>query len=507
MASGIFGGEARGRARRVVRPVAPALADALDAQNARYAPSATRDAHLAALRSGAAAVVTGQQAGLFLGPLFTVYKAATTIRLARALAEEWGVPVVPVFWLQTEDHDLPEIAHCHVAPSRGATLRLELPASDDHVSVAHRVLPEGITACLNELRDDLSHLPHAGAHLARLERHYRPGAGWGEAFAGVLSELFAEEGLVLLDPRDQALAPLAAPVHRRAIVDARPIAEALIERVRALAAAGVHVRAAAPLSFFHPDGPEGRRYRLVATEGGYAEVGGTRVHTEGALLAALESRPLCFSTSALLRPILQDTWLPTAAYVGGPAEVAYFEQMGPLYAAFELPMPLVVPRLRLRLLGEKPRRLLARLKLSADQACLPEDEALAAARGQTVGGTDGAEVSQRLLETFDAAVRDLVPTLRAAGEGIDEAIEKTRGTVARAVGKLGEKYDKARLHRDQSTVEEVRRLQAWIYPEGKPQERVYGVSYFAAKHGERAFIDRIVAAAEPFDAALKDIEL
>ena len=357
--------------RRAARPLAAAVADALAAQNARLASSAARAAHLAALRHGAAAVVTGQQVGLFLGPLFTIYKAASAVCVARALAAESGQPVAPVFWLQTEDHDLPEVAVCHV-PRAGApplALRLPEPPSEQRVSVAHRRLPAEVGACLEQLGDAIGARPRAADHLARLARHYRPDASWSLAFAGVLAELFCEEGLVLVDPRDPALATAAAPVHERALDAAGPLAAALAARSEALAAAGftapVYVRAGAPLSFFHPRGATGPRYRLAPAAGAYAEVHGDGVHTLGALRAALADDPLCFSTSALLRPILQDFLLPTAAYVAGPGEVAYFAQLAPLYEAYGLPVPVVVPRARFRLLDDGARHTLDQLGLQA----------------------------------------------------------------------------------------------------------------------------------------------
>jgi len=357
----------------VARPLVPALASALEAQNARYEKSSARDAHLRALRAGAAAVCTGQQTGLFLGPLYTVYKAASTIRLARALAETWGTPVVPVFWLQTEDHDAAEISVCHVDRGNAEPLTLEVAVEGSGVSVAHRVLPDAIASELSKIAAALSRLPHGEEHLACLATHYRAGVGWSQAFAGVLATLFADEGLVLIDPRDPALAPLAAPVHRRALTEARSIARALTERVGALAASGkratVHVREDAPLSFFHPNGPESPRCRLTAAEGGFVEVGTRRSHTIDELLGLLDTCPAAFSTSALLRPILQDTWLPTVAYVGGPAELAYFAQLPPLYAAFDLPMPIFVPRAHVRLVDETTRRTLSRLGLTSTQAC------------------------------------------------------------------------------------------------------------------------------------------
>lgn len=497
------------RARTVARAVSPVLADVLEAQNARLAPSRARDANLRALREGGAAVVTGQQVGLFLGPLYTLYKAASAIRLARALTDEWASPVVPVFWLQTEDHDLAEIAVCHVARTGGEAQSLALDVEGGSVSVAHRRLPEAITGLLGTLGEALAPQPHAGGHVARLARHYRPGAGWGEAFAGVLAELFAEEGLVLLDPRDPALAPLAGPVHRRALAEARPIARALAARARQLEAEGrsapVHVREDSPLSFFHPDGPEGPRFRLELRGTTYVEIGRGGEHAPGEISEALDLRPACFSTSALLRPILQDTWLPTVAYVGGPAEIAYFEQLAPLYEAFGLEMPLAVPRVRIRLVDDRTRHLLARLRLTPAEACGSMEEVLA--RSGSSGDPSGETLVRPLVEAFDRALADAAPALRRGGERVDRWISKTRGTVARAAEKLGRNYDRALAHRDREVVDGVRRLRERLLPSGMPQERYFGMSYFAARYGERVFVERVLAAAEPFASAIEDLEL
>jgi bacillithiol biosynthesis cysteine-adding enzyme BshC len=495
----------------VARPLVPALANVLEAQNSAYEKSVAREAHLRALRSGAATVVTGQQTGLFLGPLYTIYKAASTIRIARWLAARWGTPVVPVFWLQTEDHDAAEISVCHVARGSDEPLTLTLPVSDDAIPVAHRVLPASVTALLAQLGDAVSRLPHGEEHLHCLARHYRPGAGWGQAFAGVLATLFANEGLVLIDPRDPALAPLASPVHRRALTEARPIARALAERARALESRGwqaaVHVREDAPLSFFHPGGPEGPRCRLAASDGGFVEVGRTRRRSLDELMGVLGESPASFSTSALLRPILQDTWLPTVAYVGGPGEIAYFAQMAPLYAAFEVPMPIIVPRAQFRLLDDETRRVLTRRGLTSVAACRSFDEVLIQAGAGTSGEPGGDRIAQRIVEGIDRVLDDVAPLLRDAGERAERSLEKTRRTMARSAGKLGGNYDRARLLRNRDVVDDVRRVQARLQPRGIPQERFFGLPSFAARYGQRAFVERVLAAAEPFRVGIEDIEL
>jgi len=495
----------------VARPLDPAVAAALEAQNARYPQSVARERHLRALRGGAAAVVTGQQTGLFLGPLYTIYKAASTIRLAAWLSERWHAPVAPVFWLQTEDHDAAEIAVCHVARAKGEPLTLRVPVAADAVAVAHRVLPAEIDGVLATLREALSSLPHGEEHLASLARHYRAGAGWGEAFAGLLAEVFAEEGLVLLDPRDPRLSSCAAPVHRRALTEAAEIASALSERARALAASGakvpIHVREGAPLSFFHPDGPEGGRCRLAPTPGGFAEVSGRRVWSLDELLSVLDRDPAAFSTSALLRPILQDSWLPTAAYVGGPAEVAYFAQLAPLYAMFDMSPPVIVPRIHLRLLDGSTRKTLARRGLAAAEACGPFEDVAKRAGAGAGDGPGGADLAKRLTEELDSALAGIAPTLLEAGERGEELLEKTRQSISRSADKLGQGYDRALLLSDRDVVDDVRRLQAQLFPGGVPQERYFGLPSFAARYGVRPFVERVMAAAAPLATGFVDLEL
>jgi bacillithiol biosynthesis cysteine-adding enzyme BshC len=503
---------------RVRRPVAPEVHRVLVAQNARLSPSPARDAHLEALRRGAAAVVTGQQVGLFLGPLYTLYKAASAVVLARALAEQAGAPVVPVFWLQTEDHDLPEIASAAV-PSRGAVTTLAVPIDPaNRIAIAHCRLPAEIDGCLDALAaaladgaSDGAPSPHAAEHLARLGRHYRPGAGWAEAFAGVLGELFAPEGLVMIDPRDPALAAQVAPVHARALVEAGPIAAALIANNAELAREGfataVHVRPGAPLSFFHPDGAEGPRVRLEPAPGspdpgdggdGFVECGraASPVHRRAELVAALAADPMRFSTSALLRPIVQDALLPTAAYIGGPAEVAYFAQLPPLYRAYDRAMPLVVPRSRFRIVDERARRLLGRLGLATADAERPEAELLARLRRP---GPSGADVCDRLLAPFARAHGELAATV--SSPELSRALARTLISVERAIGKLAGKVERAALYQDASLVDAVRRLRALLAPDGAPQERVLALAGFAARGGDRAITAGVLAAIDPAEVA------
>lgn len=462
------------------------IADELDAQNARFGDCPARAAHLAALRRGARAVLTGQQVGLFLGPLFTLYKAASAIRNAQALSEERGETVVPVFWLQTEDHDLVEIASI-ATPE--LTLSVPVDAANRR-SIAHLRLPDAVGSALEDLRVALGHAVYFDEHFERLSRHYRAGARWSDAFAGFLAELFASSGLVIVDPRTPTFARHAAPVHRRALVEAPTLAESLKGRREA-----VHVRAGAPLCFFHPEGIEGPRYRLEPRGDGFAEVGGRGVHSLDALLARLEQEPLAFSTSALLRPLVQDSIFSTAAYVGGPGELAYFEQLAPLYPLFAIAMPRIVPRARFRIVRRNVRERLDRLGLSPSDLERPIDELLTPER--PVGDALSAALMSAMEETLARWPVDRAPT----------PLRQTRAAFARHARRLGRRVDRALARGDADRIEALTQLRHELQPDGAPQERVYGISGYAARYGEAQLVDRVLRAIQPFDGTLRELEI
>lgn len=490
----------------------PAVRSALVAFNARFAASPARERNLSLLaEKGSAVVVTGQQVGLFLGPLFTLYKAATAIGAARQLSEETGRPVVPLFWLQTEDHDLPEIDHCWVPGPR--QVKLDYPdAAHSRVPVSSRVLGPSVTAALAELRESLSGLPHAEEHLALLERAYMPEATLAGAFAEVAAALFADQGLILLDPREPAFAKLAAPLHRAAIEQAVPISEALAAQGRAVTQAGfseqVHIRPGAPLSFYSPDGPEGPRYRLEASAAAHmwSLVGHPRnaTVTSHELFEALDREPRRFTTSALLRPLLEDTLLPTAAYVGGPGELAYFAQLAPLYALLKVPMPMTVLRSRFRVLDERTRQGLVKAGLTADEVCAPPSKLEARLAAQSGVETPDA-LEKRLTGILSAELNGLRERFLALDPTLSKPLERTENTVRYAFSKLAGKYGRALARKDQLASDRIERLRAMLLPNGAPQERVFGLPYFASRFGTAAFVKLVCSACEPFTGQQGDL--
>lgn len=467
-------------------------------QQAALAPSAARQSNLDALAAGGCAVVvTGQQVGLFLGPLYGLYKAASAVAVARALQVESGTRCVPLFWLQTEDHDFPEIASATVAGRDGQPVRLSLQADADgdasRASLAHRSLGPELPSLLATLAETLPAGPAADEVLSLLRTHYQPGRSPGAAFAGVLSALFADEGLLVFDPRDARVAAQASPLYRTALDSAGAISARLGERGAALAAAGfaeqVPVRPDCALLFLHREHPEGPRYRLEPRAGGWALAGATDAYTTAELDDLLAHAPLRFSTSALLRPLVQDHLFPVAAYVGGPGEINYFAQLGPLYEHFGVAPALVVPRARFRCLDARSRRLAEQVGIPFDQPGLT----FAASEIEAhvpVTAPEGAP-DPRSLRAFAEELNLPVDDLARAVEGIDpqlkRAAQRTRETVARALKRLVDRYERTLRDRDKVTVDRVTRLQQALLPDGVPQERYYSWPSLAGRIGPHAF--------------------
>ncbi|MEO5766814.1 MAG: bacillithiol biosynthesis cysteine-adding enzyme BshC [Polyangia bacterium] len=539
-ARAFFAHDFRDPAARVARTraaasrwVDPRLLAVLRAQQNHLPPSAARSANVEMLaRGGTAVVATGQQVGLFLGPLYSFYKAASAVAVARALSAEAGVPCVPLFWLQTEDHDFAEIATATVADRRGVATRLALApesAAEARVSIAHRHLGAEVDGLVERLADALPPGVAADQTLALLRAHYVGGRSLAAAFAGAMATLFADEGLLVFDPREARVGALAAPIYREALRGAASIQRALWARRAALAEAGfdeqIALRDRCSLLFFHRGDACGPRYRLqkegaeadVEKGGDWSLAGGGETISQQAIEATIDGDPLRLSTSALLRPIVQDKLWPTAAYVAGPGELNYLAQLGPLYEHFSVAAPLAVPRARFRCLDARTRRLLTQLRLTVGDVSRPERELhaqLARAVVETAGpnsdaGPDPATLRARVSSEIAPMVDEIARLIAQVRPELAPAAERTRGTVAHALGRLVDRYTRAVAERDGVVRERLARVKAALVPDGVPQERAYSWPSMAARVGPSAFTGLVLSAVaeNPFATELRELHL
>jgi hypothetical protein len=261
----------------------------------------------------------------------------------------------------------------------------------------------------------------------------------------------------------------------------------------------VPLRSDCTLVFRQTPAPDGDRQRVPLIAAG-----------DPALLEALGREPLGFSSSALLRPIVQDSLFPTAAYVGGPAEVSYFVQTAALYELFGLPVPLVAPRARFRLVDARTRRLLDRLRLTAGDCELARAPLLARLEERCwadPGREPPLRLRARLGEPLDAELARLVEPWAALAPALGRAIARTRGTVARALERLTARMSRTAAQRQGDLLGALERACARLAPGGHPQERVFAFASFAAEVGPRALVARILGAIDPFDPEVRELAL
>ncbi|MET0395666.1 MAG: bacillithiol biosynthesis cysteine-adding enzyme BshC [Longimicrobiaceae bacterium] len=465
---GRFGRAERERAAAALRPTSPAAAERL----ARF------------VEEGGAVVTTGQQTGLFTGPLYTVHKILTAVRLAAALEQELGVVVLPVFWAASEDHDWAEVDHADVLDAAGRVRRVRL-AGDDAVPLpmSDRTVGDGIESALGELADAFAGQPFARECLELLREAYRPDATFADAFRRTIEALFAPFDLLVTDAADPALKRASAHVLEGAVLRTREHEALLRERTEALLAAGYHgqvvVLPEGANVFYH--GPAGRE-RLYARGDRWVAREARASFTAEELRAAIAADPARFSPNVFLRPVVESAVFPTLAYVGGPGEMAYFAQLGPLFGEFGMRMPVVYPRFSVTLVSGAARLAMQRAGVGAGELDGPEHEVLRRLARERVP----AEVAGALRTLRDgiaggyARLMDeaaaIDPTLRGAlgslrNRSLLEAADAERKIVSAAVRAGGE------------AARDVRRARAELRPHGEPQERVLSVFAFLPEHG------------------------
>ena len=476
-----------GRSRR--RPDAGTVAVVERQLAARGSADAARAAAARLHDARTVAVVTGQQAGLFGGPLYTLLKAATAIRLARRLADEHETAVVPVFWIDAEDHDLDEIRGCHVLNGELARVPVSLHVSAPPGTSASAVaLEDSIRKTVNELRTVLPPTEFTAEVTAALHESYAPGERLVEAFARWLELLFGHHGLVVFDASDPAAKPFVRSLFEREVRSPGRTTALAAQAGAELAALGYHAQASpAPgsVALFRLDGA---RQTIRAVDGSFTT--GDRTVDAQTLLADIETDPARFSPNVLLRPIVQDTLLPTVAYVAGPNELAYLGQLRRIYEAFEVPMPVIYPRTSATIVDAATLKFLNRYGIEFAQL-QPRDDAalnrlLALQIPQSIERAVAA-AEQSATEHFDA-VGSAVPTLDPTLAG---AVTSTRGRVDRELRNLRGKIVTAAKRRDSTLRRQFERARAQSFPGGAPQERSVAGIYFLNRYGF-ALVDRLL---------------
>ena len=425
-------------------------------------------------RPGTVAVVTGQQVGLFSGPVYTVFKALTAVRLAEQLKQQ-GISAVPVFWLATEDHDLLEVDHAWI---------FNRDAQPSKVAVTSTVINGGpvgnvelTDVPIGELRSGLGELPFADEIVERVAAAYKSGVTLGAAFRSFLQDILKEFDLVYLDPLAPEIREIAAEFMRETIDRVPSLVPALKQRDKELAEAGYHAQVLVEddtsLLFLLS---QGKRTAIRWKDGNF--VSRDRSYTPAELKAVANQ----ISPNALLRPVMQDFLLPTASYVGGPAEIAYLAQSQVLYERMLGRMPLIYPRNSFTLLDSRAAKLLGRFRLEVPDILDYQEKVKSRIAAQLVppGLTDEFAA---LRSGISSSLSQVQSSLNRFDPTLEASTKKTAAKVLYQVDKLCRKTAQESLRRDERATRDAAYLTNLIYPHRHLQERFYSIVPFLAEHG------------------------
>ena len=475
----VAGGEDRGR-----------LASELKAQALDFHAREQTLANIERFRAGARAVVTGQQVGLLGGPLLVLEKAATAIVRAREATARTGEAHVPVFWLATEDHDLAEVDQVGLLTKTSVeTLRVGM--TNGGAPVGGVILGDEIEAVLAQAEELLEWAP-----MCELLRScYAPGATLGSAFGRLLSHIFAEQGLIVMDGSSRECHAMGEKTLRYAIENAGSLEEELIARSAALEAAGFHaqVKVADGMSLlFLISDVEGAKQRVSLRRSGEGWKAGRESFTTAELLGILEEEPERISPNALLRPVFQDTILPVAAYVGGPAEIAYWAQSGVVYERVLGAVTPVLPRLTATLLEPAIATV-----MDKDEVQLPDSLSSAEDLALRLGARAMPIELKRRLAAVGNAMESEIESLAAYLGGMDASLgrsaEVSGSKMRYQMSRLRRLAARAELEKEESLRKHAAAITLNVFPQGHPQERVVAGVWYLARY-ERLIAQLLEAA-------------
>src|SRR5256885_3479421 len=456
------------------------VAAILDVQNRIWGASAATLENIQRFRSGACAIVTGQQVGLFGGPVFSIYKALSAVKLTQE-ARKMGIDAVPVFWLATEDHDFDEVNQMQMP---GADGKLETLVSGAQTKPDAPVGTISFGPEIDQAVARATELLGDSDAAKLLGECYQAGDNFGSAFAKLFTRLFADFGVILLDGSDPELDSIAAPLYSAALERAPEITQALLDRDSKLHAAGYHqqvkVTSSSTLLFAMLDGA---RVAIQQAKTGEFLVGEEKVSRQQLLETATKS-PQLFSPNVLLRPVVQDYLLPTLAYVGGAAEVAYFAQAAAVYESLTERNTPVISRFSASVIEPKIKVLLDKYNLT-----IPEVFEGPEVLRETIGTRRLPPNLQNSFEKATAAVENSMKAVRQSLAELDktliESAENAESKMLYQINNLRARAARAELRHSEVILRHAEVINNSLYPGKELQERSFAGIYFLAKHGKQ----------------------
>lgn len=460
-------------------------------QERRGAPAEARQAAGRLADPRAVAIVTGQQAGLFGGPLYTLLKALTAVKLAARVERDHGVPAVAVFWIDSEDHDWDEVNSCGVldADLERRVISIGTPPGAGEGPVASVRLDPSVFAAIEILRTTLPATEFTEDVLGRLSEAYRPGAGMSEAFGRWLEALLGGLGLVVYDSSDPEAKALVRDVFVRELEAPGTTTQLATGQGEALTVRGYHAQVVP-----HPDNValfalEGVRRPIHVRDGAFLV--GDGVVEAARLVEDARNHPERFSPNVMLRPVVQDTLFPTVCYVAGPNELAYLAQLRPVYERLGVPEPLMFQRASMTLLDSAAAKFLSRYHVEFEALQPDSETALNHLLEDLLPGTVERSFGDAA-RSVDSGMEGLIDALPLVDPTLQGAARSALGRMRHDLHALHDKILHAAKRRDDTLRRQYARTRAQAFPDGHPQERSVAFVYFLDRYGP-ALIERLHA--------------
>lgn len=463
------------------------LVDVLLEQNLSFGASPSSLENIQSLRQNTTfAVVTGQQVGMLGGPLYTFYKTITAIKLAQRLAATYPeYKFVPVFWLEGEDHDFDEVKGVHILNSENVPTTIDYliggkPLDKNIGAVGEVVLDEHLQTLFDQLQKSLSNSDFKSPLLDLLRNAYTTGTTMNTAFARLLNTFFHAEGLVFISANNKRLKDILSPVFQKEIQEFPKVSQMIIQKSAELEEkyhAQIKTKAL-NLFLFH----KGGRYFIEPRENDFSLKGTRHYLSKEELLRIATETPELLSPNVALRPICQDTLLPTVAYVGGPSEIAYFAQLKPVYKYFNIAMPVIYPRASATMVEEKIAKVVEKYELGltdffGDHQSIKHKvvEMISEVKINEMF-SDASKRLTELLQEMKFGVNYIDPTLMGP-------LDATRERIETNLQQLKEKVVQAQERKHETALRQLDKAINNLFPNGNYQERELSLIYYLNKHG------------------------
>lgn len=432
------------------------------------------------------AVITGQQLGILSGPLYTIYKIITAIKLSSQLNERYtDFNFVPVFWMESDDHDFNEVHQINILNNENnlVTIKYKEDVSDDAIraSVGNLIIDESINEFFNQLELNLRQTEFKSNIISKLREIYSTGKSFKESFHKLLFWLFDEYGLIIFDPSTDEVKKALKPIFLTEINNFRVHTQKLVS-VSATLEEVYHAQVKVkPVNLFYHI--ENGRYSIEPVDEIFKLRRKRKQFTKDEIIQEINEHPERFSPNVLLRPITQDYLFPTAFYVAGPSEISYFAQIHPLYEFFEIETPIIYPRSSATLVEKSVLTFMEKYDLTMRDVFLGTDH-LKEKILSSVAENNIDSIFEDATKNLNLIFDELKEKLFAIDKTISDSANRYREKVMFAINELKFKAERAHESRFETIIRQISKLSNLLYPNENLQERELNYFYFANKFGE-----------------------